>query len=132
MRPLYLALSGGGAHAAAHCGVLLALERAGLPVAGVSAVSGASLVAAAWAGGADMTRFVEQASGIRIGFLEWMAIGVPAMLAFLPLAWLLNTTVLFPSGMAEIEGGREYVRDEWAKLGPLNPGERVTLAVFAL
>lgn len=68
MRPLYLALSGGGAHAAAHCGVLLALERAGLPVAGVSAVSGASLVAAAWAGGADMTRFVEQASTLH----PWM------------------------------------------------------------
>src|SRR5512145_2848716 len=42
-----------------------------------------------------LVRFVEQASGIRIGFLEWMAIGVPAMLAFLPLAWFLNTTVLF-------------------------------------
>jgi len=33
-----------------------------------------------------LVRFVEQTSGIRIGFVEWMAIGVPAMLAFLPLA----------------------------------------------
>jgi NTE family protein len=68
LKPLYLALSGGGAHAAAHCGVLLALERAGLPVAGVSAVSGASLVAAAWAGGADMSRFVEEAATLH----PWM------------------------------------------------------------
>jgi sodium-dependent dicarboxylate transporter 2/3/5 len=79
-----------------------------------------------------LVRFVEQTSGIRIGFVEWMAIGVPAMLAFLPLAWFLNTTVMFPSRMTEIEGGREYVRDEWAKLGPLNAGERATLAVFAV
>jgi len=79
-----------------------------------------------------LVRFVEQTSGIRIGFLEWMAIGVPAMLAFLPLAWFLNTTVMFPSRMTEIEGGREYVRDEWAKLGPLNAGERATLAVFVV
>ena len=34
-RPLHLALSGGGAHAAAHAGVLRALEREGVPVAGV-------------------------------------------------------------------------------------------------
>ena len=35
-KPLYLALSGGGAHAAAHAGVLRALERAGMPVAGIA------------------------------------------------------------------------------------------------
>jgi sodium-dependent dicarboxylate transporter 2/3/5 len=79
-----------------------------------------------------LVRFIEQSSGIRIGFLEWMAIGVPVMLALLPLAWFLNTTVLFPSRMGEIEGGREFVRDEWAKLGALNAGERVTLGVFAV
>jgi len=79
-----------------------------------------------------LVRFVEQTSGVRVTFLEWMLIGVPAMLTFLPLAWAMNTLVLFPSRMAEIEGGREYVRQEWAKLGPLNRGERATLAVFAV
>ena len=39
VKPLYLALSGGGAHAAAHCGVLRALDRERIPVAGVAAVS---------------------------------------------------------------------------------------------
>jgi len=68
LKPLYLALSGGGAHAAAHCGVLRALDRAQVRVAGVTAVSGASLVAAAWAGGADMRQFVEQAASLH----PWM------------------------------------------------------------
>jgi len=68
VKPLYLALSGGGAHAAAHCGVLLGLERARVEVAGVTAVSGAALVAAAWAGGADMRQFVEQAATLH----PWM------------------------------------------------------------
>ncbi len=68
MKPLYLALSGGGAHAAAHAGVLRALEREGLPVAGIAGVSGASLVAAAWAGGADLEQLVEQASRLH----PWM------------------------------------------------------------
>jgi NTE family protein len=61
-KPLYVALSGGGAHAAAHAGVLRALEKAGLPVAGLAGVSGGALIAAAWAGGADMERLVDQAS----------------------------------------------------------------------
>ena len=79
-----------------------------------------------------LVRYIEQSGGIKVTFIEWMLIGVPAMLTFLPLAWLLNTSVLFPSRMGEIEGGREYVRQEWAKLGPLNRGERATLAVFGV
>lgn len=62
MKPLYLALSGGGAHAAAHAGVLRTLEREGVPVAGLAGVSGGALVAAAWAGGADLDQLVEQGS----------------------------------------------------------------------
>lgn len=68
MRPLFLALSGGGAHAAAHAGVLRALEGEGISVAGVAGVSGGALVAAAWAGGADIDKLVEQASRLH----PWM------------------------------------------------------------
>ncbi len=68
MKPLYVALSGGGAHAAAHAGVLRALEREGIAVAGLAGVSGGALVAAAWAGGADMARLVDQASRLH----PWM------------------------------------------------------------
>ena len=67
-RPLYLALSGGGAHAAVHAGVLRALEREGVAVAGIAGVSGGALVAAAWAGGADLDQLVEQASRLH----PWM------------------------------------------------------------
>ena len=68
MKPLFLALSGGGAHAAAHAGALRALDRAGIPVAGIAAVSGGALVAAAWAGGADMSKLVESAASLH----PWM------------------------------------------------------------
>ena len=68
MKPLYLALSGGGAHAASHAGVLRALEREGVPVAGLAGVSGGALVAAAWAGGANLEELVEQASKLH----PWM------------------------------------------------------------
>jgi NTE family protein len=68
VKPLFLALSGGGAHAAAHAGVLRALDRAGVPVAGIAGVSGGALVAAAWAGGADMDELVAGAAGLH----PWM------------------------------------------------------------
>jgi len=68
MKPLYLALSGGGAHGAAHAGVLRALDREGIPVAGAAGVSGGALVAAAWAGGADLEKLVDQASRLH----PWM------------------------------------------------------------
>jgi NTE family protein len=59
-----VALSGGGAHAAAHAGALQALDRAGIPIAGLAGVSGGALVAAAWAGGADLRGLVEQAAAL--------------------------------------------------------------------
>jgi NTE family protein len=68
VKPLYLALSGGGAHAAAHAGVIRALEREKVAVAGVAGVSGGALVAGAWAGGADLERLVDQASRLH----PWM------------------------------------------------------------
>ena len=68
MKPLHLALSGGGAHAAAHAGALKALDREKIPVAGIAGVSGGALVAAAWAGGADLDGLVDQASRLH----PWM------------------------------------------------------------
>jgi NTE family protein len=44
--------------------VLRALGRAAIPVAGVVGVSGGALVAAAWAGGADLEQLVERASNL--------------------------------------------------------------------
>jgi NTE family protein len=62
VKQLYLALSGGGAHAASHAGVLRALDREGVSISGIAGVSGGALVAAAWAGGANLENLVEQAS----------------------------------------------------------------------
>jgi len=68
VKALYLALSGGGAHGAAHAGVLQTLDREGIRIAGISGVSGGALVAAAWGGGADLEKLVEKASALH----PWM------------------------------------------------------------
>jgi NTE family protein len=45
MKPLVLALGGGGMRGAAHFGALLALEKAGVPIAGIAGVSSGAIVA---------------------------------------------------------------------------------------
>jgi NTE family protein len=62
MKQLFLALSGGGGHAASHAGVLRVLDQERIAVAGVAGVSGGALVAACWAGGAKLEELIEQAS----------------------------------------------------------------------
>lgn len=64
MKSLVLALSGGGAQAAAHAGVLQALDRSGIPIGGIAGVSGGALIGAAWAGGANLHELIESASNL--------------------------------------------------------------------
>jgi len=77
------------------------------------------------------SRFITQTYGTEVTFLDWMAFGLPFTVVFLPLAWLILTRVLFPVSFGEVAGGREMIAAEYAKLGPLGAGEKVTLAVFA-
>jgi len=76
-------------------------------------------------------RFIAQTYGREVTFLDWMSFGLPFTLAFLPIAWFFLTKVLFPVEFREVPGGREMVASEIAKLGPMNRGEKATLAVFA-
>ena len=67
-KPLVLALSGGGGHAAAHAGVILELAEQGVTPTGYAGVSGGALVAAAYLGGASMEALVEEASRLHPWF----------------------------------------------------------------
>jgi sodium-dependent dicarboxylate transporter 2/3/5 len=67
--------------------------------------------------------------GRGVDFLQWMAVGVPAMaVIFLGLyAWL---RVLAPSGNLDMVALRTYLRGEYDRLGPWKRGEVNTLVVF--
>jgi NTE family protein len=67
-KPLVLALSGGGAHAAAHAGVIQELVAQNLVPSGYAGVSGGALVAAAYLGGASIEALVEEASQLHPWF----------------------------------------------------------------
>ena len=65
-----------------------------------------------------------------ISFLDWMKFGVPLVIGFIPMIWLLLLK-LYPPEMPSLPGGKTRLLDERLKLGPLSTGEKGTLAVFA-
>lgn len=66
-----------------------------------------------------------------ISFAKWLLFGVPVTLCMLPLAWFVLTKWLYRTPTTDIEGGRELINREYAALGKMNWGEKVTLIVFA-
>jgi len=79
-----------------------------------------------------LASYVSTNLGIEIGFVRWMAIGLPLVAIMLPLTWLLLTRVLYPTRLMSLQGGREYLARELRGLGPATPGEKVTLSVFGI
>ncbi len=73
----------------------------------------------------------EEILGIQIGFLQWMAIGLPITVVLLPLGWLLLVKVLHPQGKI-IGNAQDVLRTELARLGPWSRGEKVVGLIFAL
>jgi len=68
--------------------------------------------------------------GIEITMLDWMRIGIPLVAVLLPLTWLYLTRWLFPLHLEVPSAAREEIHDELGRLGPMQRGERVVLALF--
>ncbi|KZM49346.1 DASS family sodium-coupled anion symporter [Labrenzia sp. OB1] len=79
-----------------------------------------------------LAAYMEQRHGIHVGFLDWMAIGLPVVLAMLPITWFLLTRVDFHLQDTSTRAGSEVVRQELDKMGPVSAAEKRVAAVFAL
>src|SRR5688572_3215068 len=77
-------------------------------------------------------RYIQQTFGKEVSFFDWLLIGGPFTLIFLPIAWLMITRVLFRADIGEIVGGQQHFDDEYHKLGALSRGEKTVLAVFSV
>jgi len=66
-----------------------------------------------------------------ISFGGWVLLWLPFAAIFLPIAWFVLTRITCPVGKDDVGGGREVVRQELAKLGPMARPERLVLVVFA-
>ncbi|MCI0493518.1 DASS family sodium-coupled anion symporter [candidate division KSB1 bacterium] len=67
-----------------------------------------------------------------IGFLQWMMVGVPVVLVFIPVCWLFLTRVALPIRIKKLPGSREVINEQIEKLGPMGRGERYVLIIFIL
>ena len=78
-----------------------------------------------------LASYARDALGLEIGFGRWMLFGVPLVLLFLPLAWWLLLRI-FPLWGLRVEGVEGLTGRALAEMGRLSPGEKATLAAFAL
>jgi len=106
-------------------GIALMLGIAyGASIGGVSTLIGTP-PNAALAGAAS------QLLDIQIGFVQWMAVGLPFTIVMLPLTWVLLTRVLYPPGNLSGDAA-SLIDEERAALGSMSRGEKLTAAVFGL
>ena len=75
--------------------------------------------------------YMSEVFGQRIGFFDWMRLGLPLVAVYLPLAWAALVFLVFPVSLAEIPGGRGLIRDERATLGPITRSEVFVMIAFA-
>ena len=64
-----------------------------------------------------------------ITFLQWMAMGLPLVIVFLPITWWLLTRHLFPIS-SHSAGKGDVIREAYTALPALRWAERATLVVF--
>jgi len=66
-----------------------------------------------------------------INFLDWMKIGIPLVVGFIPLAWWLLNNRLKPE-VKQIPGGKKELVKERENLGPLSTSEKAATFAFCL
>ena len=74
--------------------------------------------------------FMKEQLGRDIGFLEWMRFGVPLVIVFVPIAWLLLTRFIYPQHGTDIAGAHQLLKEEREQLPPFSRGELLTLIIF--
>jgi sodium-dependent dicarboxylate transporter 2/3/5 len=67
-----------------------------------------------------------------ISFVKWMAVGIPFVVLFLPIAWLYITGVALRGAGMDFGGAGAAIKAARGELGPMSRGEKLTLAVFLL
>lgn len=78
-----------------------------------------------------LAAYMTDVYGVTIGFGQWMLLGVPAMLAMLPVMYVVLTRTLFVLGDGALPGMASLIEGERASQGRMNRGELAVALVFA-
>jgi sodium-dependent dicarboxylate transporter 2/3/5 len=74
--------------------------------------------------------FLEEQYGISISFVRWLGVGLPLVVVFIPIVWLVMTRFVYPVPHEPIAGGHEAIVEALDALGPPSRGERATFVIF--
>ncbi len=77
-----------------------------------------------------LVEFLRENVGIDISFAQWLKVGVPIAVIFLPVTWFLLTRLLYPVHRVKFQSGSDFLHKEYQKLGPMKGGEWASLIVF--
>ncbi len=75
---------------------------------------------------------LEKIYGIKISFGDWMKVGLPLLLVYLPLSWFYLSRIAFKLERKSTSGGKEIIRTELTKLGKMSYEEKVVALVFSV
>jgi sodium-dependent dicarboxylate transporter 2/3/5 len=70
--------------------------------------------------------------GPEITFFEWLKVGLPFTVVFVPLMWLYMVKGILPIKGKVVEKADEVIQAEVQKLGKMSRGEKTILAVFVI
>ncbi|MCK4622192.1 MAG: DASS family sodium-coupled anion symporter [Desulfuromonadales bacterium] len=76
--------------------------------------------------------YLQKTYGYEITFVDWMKVGVPLVVIFLPLCWLWLIKIANPMKLKKVPGGRDMITRELKEMGAMSAGERWTALVFCL
>lgn len=69
---------------------------------------------------------------IEITFAGWMLYGLPFSIIFMAVTWLMLSRIKPVKELQHLKGGREVVREELRRMGPISGPEIRVMVVFAL
>lgn len=75
---------------------------------------------------------LETMYGYRINFSDWLIVGVPIMVIFLPLIWLYLSRITFKLSRSDFSEGEDIIREELKNLGPMTTEEKRVLIIFSM
>jgi solute carrier family 13 (sodium-dependent dicarboxylate transporter), member 2/3/5 len=76
--------------------------------------------------------FMTQELGIEMTYARWLGLGIPLTVVMLPVSWAYLVYVAIPVRIAEIPGGRKYIRERLDALGPMSSAETLSVLIFGL
>ncbi|GAA6140194.1 DASS family sodium-coupled anion symporter [Hydrogenophaga sp. 5NK40-0174] len=77
-----------------------------------------------------LANFARDQWGLDISMTDWMAVGIPAMLVLLPVAWLWLVRFAYPMHLNLDAQLKAAIDEDLSHPHPMGRGERIALAVF--